>query len=144
MQLHLHVRGALKITCASVFLLILGAFTGPARATTPPGKATVKSATLTVYSDMDPMSDVVRTVKKGDALTVNLEIANSTGDWCSVSLPGQGATLGYVDCGGLQVVMPHVSVAPSLPEPVTQSMKRVGEGQNNVVLLPLSAPNCLA
>ncbi len=121
MQPHFHVRGTLNISCAAVFLLICGVFPGPARATTPAGKATVKAATLSVYSDMDPTSDVVRTLKKGDALTVNLEIANSTGDWCSVSLPGQGATLGYVACGDLQVAMPHVNVAPSLPEPVESS-----------------------
>jgi tetratricopeptide (TPR) repeat protein len=120
-QPHSHVRRTLKISSAAVFLLICGVFPGPARATTPAGKATVKAATLPVYSDMDPTSDVVRTMKKGDALTVNLEIANSTGDWCSVSLPGQSATLGYANCGALQVAMPHISVAPSLPEPVESS-----------------------
>jgi tetratricopeptide (TPR) repeat protein len=120
-QLHFHARGPLKISCVAVFLLICGASPGLASATTPAGKATVKAATLTVYSRMDHTSDVVRTLKQGDALTVNLEIANITGDWCSVSLPGQSATLGYVACGDLQVAMPHVFVAPSLPEPAESS-----------------------
>jgi tetratricopeptide (TPR) repeat protein len=120
-QLNSHVRGTLKISCAAVFLLIGGVFPSSARATTPAGKATVKAAALPVYSEMDPTSDVVRTLKKGDALMVNLEIANSTGDWCSVSLPGQSATLGYVACGDLQVAMPPVNVAPTLPEPAESS-----------------------
>lgn len=100
-----------------MFLLLCAALSGPAWGATRPGKATVKAATLPVYSEMDPMSDVVRTLKKGDALVVNLEIATATGDWCSVSLPGASATLGYVSCGALQVAMPHVAVEPSLPGP---------------------------
>ncbi|MDE3136932.1 MAG: hypothetical protein KGL59_10190 [Acidobacteriota bacterium] len=130
-------------------LLICGAFPATARATTPPGKATVKAATVTVYSDMDPTSDVVRTMKKGDSLTVNLEIANSTGDWCSVSLPGQNATLGYVNCGDLQVAMPHVSVAPVLPEPVESSADAgspasAGNGARRRVQLSVPIPSASA
>lgn len=100
-----------------MFLLVCAGCSGPAWGTTRPGKATVKTATLPVYSEMDPTSDVVRTLKKGDALVVKLEIANATGDWCSVSLPGASATLGYVSCGALQVAMPHITVEPSLPGP---------------------------
>jgi predicted negative regulator of RcsB-dependent stress response len=100
-----------------MFLLVCAALSGPAWGATRAGKATVKAATLPVYSEMDPTSDVVRTLKKGDALVVNLEIANATGDWCSVSLPGASATLGYVSCGALEVAMPRITVAPSLPGP---------------------------
>jgi tetratricopeptide (TPR) repeat protein len=77
----------------------------------------VKSATITVYSEMDPSSDVVRTLKKGDSLFVNLEIAGATGDWCSVSEAAHSAPLGYAACGDLEVSMPHFTVSPSLPEP---------------------------
>lgn len=81
------------------------------------GSATVKPASLPVYSEMDSSSDVVQTLKNGDQLTVNLEIASSTGEWCGVSLKGQGAPLGYVQCDALQVDMPHPAVEPSLPQP---------------------------
>ncbi len=81
----------------------------------------VKSATIAVYSEMDPSSDVVRTLKRGDSLFVNLEIAGATGDWCSVSLAAQTAPLGYAACGDLEVSMPHFTVSPSLPEPTVVS-----------------------
>jgi tetratricopeptide (TPR) repeat protein len=120
-QAFAHVRGTIKLSCGVVFLLACSTLPGPARAATRAGKATVKAASLPVYSEMDSASDVVRTLKKGDALVVNLEIANATGDWCSVSLPGASATLGYVACGALQVAMPHINVAPSLPGPGDES-----------------------
>ncbi|HEV2385893.1 MAG TPA: tetratricopeptide repeat protein [Candidatus Acidoferrales bacterium] len=74
----------------------------------------MKPDSLPVYSEMDSSSGVVQMLKKGDQLTVNLEIASSSGQWCGVSLKGQTATLGYVSCDGLQVDMPHPAVEPSL------------------------------
>ena len=144
MQPFAHVRGTIKLSCAVVFLLACGALPWPARAATRAGKATVKAATLPVYSEMDPTSDVVRTLKKGDALVVNLEIANATGDWCSVSLPGASATLGYVACGALQVAMPHVSVAPSLPGPGDSSPATGGQTERRNVHLAVPIPSASA
>lgn len=112
------IRRSLWLRRSALLLLPLALLCpGAANAATRTGKATVKTAKLTVYSEMDPTSEVVRTLKKGDALVVNFEIANTTGDWCSVSLAGASSPLGYAACGSLTVAMPHASVAPSLPGP---------------------------
>ncbi len=68
----------------------------------PAADATVKSDSLAVHSYTNETSDVVQTLKKGDALLLGLEVQTTAGSWCSVRLPGQTARLGYVRCDGLE------------------------------------------
>jgi tetratricopeptide (TPR) repeat protein len=62
----------------------------------------VKADSLSVYSDANASSEVVRTLKKGDSLFVSLELQTGGEKWCSVRIPGESARLGYVECDGLQ------------------------------------------
>ena len=61
----------------------------------------VKIDTLAVHSEARGDSDVVQSLKKGDALIVGLELKIAGEKWCSVGFPGQGK-LGFVDCDGLE------------------------------------------
>ncbi|MGA8073963.1 MAG: hypothetical protein WB995_10830, partial [Candidatus Acidiferrales bacterium] len=76
---------------------------GLCRAQSPPASAntTVKADTLAVHSEAREASDVVQTLKKGDALVLGLELKIGTEKWCSVGFPGQ-SRLGYVTCDALE------------------------------------------
>ncbi len=63
--------------------------------------AVVRANSLAVHSEARQSSDVVATLKKGDALVLGLELKNGPEKWCSVSLPGQ-VRLSYVACDGLE------------------------------------------
>ncbi len=94
------------------------------RAQSPPTSANtvVNADTLPVHSEAREASDVVQTLKKGDALVLGLELKIGTEKWCSVGFPGQGR-LGYVTCDGLErsdrrvgdIAMP-ANATPSSPE----------------------------
>jgi ankyrin repeat protein len=87
------------------------------------GHATVKTDSLTVYSQMSSTSDVVRTLVTGDAVTVSYSIASEGGEWCSVS-PG------YVLCRSLDrqklppaVTAPDPKTAPVVPAPIAPAVE---------------------
>jgi len=61
----------------------------------------VKVDSLAVHSEARRDSDVVQTLKKGDALITGLELKIGAEKWCSVSFPGQ-SKLGFVECDGLE------------------------------------------
>lgn len=66
--------------------------------TTP--NATVTPDTLEVHTQMATSSEVVSSLKKGDAVIVDFEI-KTTEKWCAVRLAGQTSKLGFVQCSGL-------------------------------------------
>ncbi|HVB99328.1 MAG TPA: hypothetical protein VNJ12_08380 [Candidatus Dormibacteraeota bacterium] len=102
-------RNILRSGILAAAAVALGFCSLPCLAQNPAPKtnATVKSDTVAVHSQMDGSSPVVQTLKKGEALFMDFQIAGSTGDWCGVRLPGQSADLGYVDCGSLNVAQPR-------------------------------------
>jgi peroxiredoxin len=71
-----------------------------------PGRGTVKSDVLTVYSDMSRSSGVVKSLKKGDALVVAFEIQSSTDHWCKIREAGSSEWLGFAACQQIDRVKP--------------------------------------
>jgi hypothetical protein len=69
----------------------------PTAATT----ATVTAPTLTVFADMDPASEAVRSLNKGDSVYVDLRVDQGSTSWCGIRLTAQTNRLGFVDCKGL-------------------------------------------
>jgi tetratricopeptide (TPR) repeat protein len=67
----------------------------------PVANTVVKAETLAVHSEARGGSDVVQTLKKGDALVLGLELKIGVEKWCSVGFPGQ-EKLGFVACDGLE------------------------------------------
>ncbi len=62
-------------------------------------QGTVNSESLKVFSRMDSASDVVKTLKKGDAVVIEMSIQGEDGaEWCSIREPEQKNRLGYVRC----------------------------------------------
>jgi len=76
---------------------------GLCRAQSAPSSANtvVKAETLAVHSEARGDSDVVQTLKKGDALVIGLELKIGAEKWCSVGFPGK-SKLGFVACDGLE------------------------------------------
>jgi tetratricopeptide (TPR) repeat protein len=72
-----------------------------AQTAAPVANTIVKAETLAVHSEARNGSDVVQTLKKGDALVLGLELKIGAEKWCSVGFPGQGK-LGFVACDGLE------------------------------------------
>ena len=89
------------------------------------GQATVKVESAAVYSQRSASSKVVRSLKKGDAVIVELALAGDDGEWCSVREPDQKISLGYMRCETLareprpQPVV--VAPAPAAPRATQQA-----------------------
>jgi hypothetical protein len=77
-------------------------------------QATVKSESLPVYSRMNATSDVVKTLKKGDAVVIEMSILGESNiEWCSIQEPTQKTSLGFVRCEFLaRPPAPMASFAP--------------------------------
>jgi hypothetical protein len=86
--------------------------------TTNPGE--VKGDTLAVYSEMSATSMVVKTLKKGDRVSIRLQVTTAEGDWCKIAEDGRRNSFGFVPCAQLlraskpQAVMPP-SQASAIP-----------------------------
>lgn len=101
--------------------------------------AKVTTDSLPVYSQMDSSSGVVQTLKKGQALVLNFQIASATGAWCSVRLPSQSATLGFVECSGLKINRPKPVPERSSAYPVAAG-PAAASGARRKVHLNLAPP----
>ncbi len=110
-----NTRRSGKLASAAIFALGFCCLPCLAQNAAPKTNATVTSDTLAVHAQMDDSSPVVHTLKKGAALFMDFQIAGSTGNWCGVRLPGQGARLGYVDCASLSVQVSHPPPGPASP-----------------------------
>ena len=75
---------------------------GYAQSQPPTADATVSADTLAVHSETIETSDVVQSLKKGDAILLGIEVQTSSGTWCSIRLPSHTERLGYVPCDGLE------------------------------------------
>ncbi len=82
--------------------------------------ATVAPETLPVHTEMTSSSEVVSSLKKGDAVIVDFEI-KTTEKWCSVRLAGQAEKLGFVQCEGLTRQQPHFSASAGDASPAMGS-----------------------
>jgi hypothetical protein len=60
-------------------------------------RATVECDSVVVYAQMSKQSRVVGHLKKGDAVTIDLEFISAGGAWCSVTELGKRVRLGYVN-----------------------------------------------
>jgi len=69
---------------------------------TDSGKATVKDGPLQVHEDPSVQSKVVKSLSKGAAVTVEIEMHASDGAWCGVSEQGMSSLTGYVPCDSLE------------------------------------------
>ena len=86
--------------------------------------ATVINESLPVYSQMSRSSKVVRLLKKGDKVTVDLALSGAGEAWCSLTgLGGSGGT-GYVQCKGVE----RAPRAPVPAGPLAQVIE-IGRGQ---------------
>ena len=65
-------------------------------------QATVKSDSLTVFSRTSSKSETVKTLRKGDVVTVEFELEGTEGAWCGIIEEGQTSISGYVQCQYLE------------------------------------------
>jgi hypothetical protein len=65
------------------------------------GLAKVKAEILQVRSGNFPTGEIVKVLKKGDVVWVQLEIIGSGGKWCLISDEAKKTSLGFVSCEGL-------------------------------------------
>jgi tetratricopeptide (TPR) repeat protein len=96
-------RGRFYMRAAMSGALTLFASAGMccAQSAAPAANTVVKAETLAVHAEAREASDVVQTLKKGDALVIGLELKIGPEKWCSVGFPGQ-RKLGFVQCDGLE------------------------------------------
>jgi len=77
--------------------------------------ATVKTDTLTVFSEMSALSPVVRSLAKGEEVYVDLRVDQGNGRWCGIRIARQFSRLGFVDCRSLERTGPTQPTASANP-----------------------------
>ena len=65
------------------------------------GLAKVKAEILQIRSENSPTSDIVKVLKKGDVVWIQMEIIGSGGQWCLIAEETKKTILGFVPCGDL-------------------------------------------
>jgi hypothetical protein len=98
------------------------------------GQATVQSESLSVFSRMDSTSGVVRTLKKGDVVVIEVSIQGEEGAWCAIREPAENKDLGYVLCRFLS--SPPGPKAPT-PSAALASAPRTAASAPPTALAPL-------
>ena len=68
----------------------------------PAGRALVKDDSIAVFSRMSVHSNVVKSLKVGDVVTVEVELEGTEGAWCGIVEQGQPTISGYVQCKYLE------------------------------------------
>jgi len=100
--------------------------------------ATVKSDSLVVYEEMSTTSTIVKHLKKGDVVRVELEMQGSEGTWCLIIEEGQATGLGYVLCESLdRPEQKSELVGPSIVEMPSAASTPLAQGWNLHQNIPL-------
>jgi hypothetical protein len=97
--------------------------------------ATVKTASLRVFTKMDASSNVVRSLAKGEAVYVDLRVDQGAMFCCGVRIAGRGGRLGFVDCRSLERVD-----APQPTNTEKNGIKEPGKAQVTPGEMPFSHP----
>jgi predicted aspartyl protease len=66
------------------------------------GGAVVRNDAVPLHSEMSTSSPVLRSLKKGDSVVVDIEIRDPEGAWCGIIEQGQTSIAGYVRCKDLE------------------------------------------
>ncbi len=99
--------------------------------------ATVKSESLPVHSQMSSGSRVIKSLKRGDKVTVDFDISTGPEEWCSVVEAGQTKPLGFVQCKNLDRPPTRRSATrPILTEDATDKTEGSGQKQQNTLKAP--------
>ncbi len=74
----------------------------PAFATKSFHMSIVKVASLPIYEKMSKTSPIMRTLSKGDAVTITAKVIKPDGMWCIVEIAENSSNFGFVDCNGFE------------------------------------------
>ncbi len=105
-------------------LIFLVASTDFAKGNESAGQARVRSETLTVYSEMKTNSHIVKSIKKGAEVAVELEMEGPDGAWCGIVERGNAAITGYVQCKHLEQNRIHQKTWRTVQSGHRQSVQR--------------------
>jgi predicted aspartyl protease len=64
--------------------------------------AVIKGDAVPLYSEMSAASRVLKFLKQGEPVAVDVEIEGPEGSWCGIIEQGQMSVTGYVRCGELE------------------------------------------
>ena len=79
-------------------------------------QTSVRTESVRVYDRMDPASEVVATLKKGDTVAIEMILQGENGaQWCAIQEPVAKKSLGYVNCADLE--RPQVARPAGVPLP---------------------------
>ncbi len=91
----------------SVFLCGLAVWVAAGRpATAADGESKVSVDSAEVHSQMSRTSPIVKTLKRGDAVVVELSLEGAGENWCSISEQATSRTLGYIPCAQIEMQKP--------------------------------------
>jgi glutaredoxin len=92
-QLHRRILLLIFCICATAILLSLSIPTGAAKEI-----AAVRIDSLDVHAKASTDSRIVKTLSKGDAVSVAYELIGMEGAWCALAEESESSVVGYVQC----------------------------------------------
>lgn len=90
--------------------------------------AIVKNNAITVYSEMSTVSKRLKSLGRGEKVTVEIEVEGSEDTWCGIIERGQTAITGYVQCKYLE----REAFQKRKWQPVASSVVRETSHETNV------------
>ena len=93
------IRDAIRL-CILIALGVwfLGSEVQGAKASEVADSATIKGDDVPLYSGTSSSGKVMKSLRKGDKVTVEVELEGPEGKWCGIIEQGQTAIAGYVSC----------------------------------------------
>ena len=92
------MAGKIVIILSSIFLVFASYPNALRSQIASSGLAKVKAEILHVRSENFPTSEIVKVLKKGDLVRIQLEVIGSGGQWCLISEETAKKNLGFVPC----------------------------------------------
>lgn len=95
---------AVRLCFAVILCWLGGAYPSDVRAAEgeSAGRALVLDESLPVHSGMSASSSIVKSLTRGDVVTIEYEMEGSEGAWCGIMEEGSAAISGYVLCRHLK------------------------------------------
>jgi|GEM_PF-2498877 len=98
-------------------------------------RASIKSDSVAVYSGMFDSGKILKFLKKGDKVTVEIEIEGAEGTWCGIIEQGHTEITGYVECKYLEREELQKKIWQDVGSFVDRKMRRATDmNETNIII----------
>lgn len=136
-------RSLVRIVCLAFVLccasLLLSPYESDAgKSDTDSGKAVVKDGSVQLHLNPSARSKVLKSLNKGAAVTVGIELKTSGGAWCGITEQGMSSISGYVPCDSIEQRKTTPEAWKSIGPKSAANASRTPAGRNVSITRPYS------